>query len=218
MRLRFSRPAITRIKWTAHEKKKLQTLIFIYNSTRRILPFLKMEKCENLPWTFLFFFFFYHNKNSIAGRFESIFHPQESIQFFLLYFSGRESTRGWQGWINSKMQPSPERSTPSPWQDLARDQEIAMKLHENWCNAPLMRERVTTSWLVEADYRVFRHFSSSISFFLFFYRGNDIKSSEIFIRQLNSRIWNRHLIGRRHNESPDWISLIRVGNFFARRP
>lgn len=166
-----------------------------------------------------FSFFFFYNKDPIARRFESIFHLQESIRFFpSLLFWARKSTRGWQGWINSKMQPSPERSTPSPWQDLARDQEIAMKLHENWCNAPLMRERVTTSWLVEADYRVFRHFSSSISFFLFFYRGNDIKSSEIFIRQLNSRIWNRHLIGRRHNESPDWISLIRVGNFFARRP
>lgn len=163
-------------------------------------------------------FFFFTIKIQSREDSKVFFISKNRYGFFLLYFSGRESTRGWQGWINSKMQPSPERSTPSPWQDLARDQEIAMKLHENWCNAPLMRERVTTSWLVEADYRVFRHFSSSISFFLFFYRGNDIKSSEIFIRQLNSRIWNRHLIGRRHNESPDWISLIRVGNFFARRP
>lgn len=90
MRLRFSGPAITRIKWTTYEQKKkkeLQTFIFIYNS---LPPSSKssMERWKNAKICrecSLFFFLFIYNRNPIG--IEAIFHLLTRIDTVFSFFS-----------------------------------------------------------------------------------------------------------------------------------
>lgn len=93
-------------------KKKIANSYFYlqFDSTNPPLP-QNGKMWKSAVNVSLFFFF----TIKIQSREDSkvFFISKNRYDFFLLYFSGRESTRGWQGWINSKMQPSPERSTPT---------------------------------------------------------------------------------------------------------